>query len=544
MYWMPRLGIRGRNGRDLSDALPCLDALRIVAHCVTLGFAMMRSCREACQPDRFVVHSRETSMTNTQTPSEGAVHGHATLSNDSLAPVTGKEKSWGWFEVFNIWANDIQSLFGYSLVASLFISYGVSGWTAFCALIFAGLLVMVLVNLSGRPGVDHGIPYPVLARASMGTGGAKLPAILRAIVAVFWYGVQTYFASTALALLINTVIGGGGGAEFLGLTPIDWLSFLIVWALQIAIFTRGMDWIATFLNIAGPFVYLVMIGLAVVLWQKSDGQLLSAAATIFANPEGTFTTELNGFIAIVGTMVAYFAAVMINFSDFSRYARNRSAMTLGNLVGLPLNMVLFSALALLITAGGAVVYGENLTNPTEILERADSAVLSIIAAVTFFAATVGINLVANFIPAVNGIANMAPAHMNFQRAGLVTSAFALVIGAFWVSFISEVGIGGFVNTLGATLAPLYGIMIVDYYLVRKQRLVIADLYSNDSSARYAYKNGWNRKAVLAFVLGATFSVATVWIDALSELTGYAWLLGALIGGGIYRVLVKNAIEPS
>lgn len=466
----------------------------------------------------------------------------SSLSNDSLAPVSDEQKNWGWFEVFNIWANDIQSLFGYSLVASLFITYGVSGWTAFSALIVAGLLVMVLVNLSGRPGVDYGIPYPVLARASMGTSGAKLPAILRAVVAVFWYGVQTYFASTALALLINTLVGSsGGGTEYLGLSTIDWISFLIVWALQIAIFSRGMAWIGTFLNVAGPFVYAVMIGLAVVLWQKSDGQLFSAAATIFANPEASFMTELNGFIAIVGTMVAYFAAVMINFSDFSRYAKDRKSMTLGNLVGLPLNMVLFSALALIITAGGAVVYGENMVNPTEILERADSAVLSVIAAITFFAATVGINLVANFIPAVNGIANMAPASMNFQRAGLITSLFALVIGGFWVSFISEVGIGGFVNTLGATLAPLYGIMVVDYYLVRKQRLIIADLYSTDPKASYAYTNGWNRKAVIAFALAALFSVATVWIDALSELTGYAWLLGALLGGGIYWKLASKSL---
>ncbi len=460
----------------------------------------------------------------------------SSLSNDSLAPIPGEGQTWGWFEIFNIWSNDIQSLFGYSLVASLFISYGVSGWTAFSALIVAGLLVMFLVNLSGRAGVDHGIPYPVLARASMGVRGAKLPAILRATVAVFWYGVQTYFASTALALLITTLIGSGPTGEYLGLTPVGWFSFIVVWAFQIYIFSRGMAWIGTFLNIAGPFVYLVMMVLAVVLWQKSEGRLFSEAATIFTNPDSTFTSELNGFIAIVGTMVSYFAAVLINFSDFSRYSKSRTSMIVGNLAGLPLNMVLFSALALLITAGGAVVYGEKLTNPTEILERADSTILSLIAAITFFAATVGINLVANFIPAVNGIANLAPSHLNFQKAGLITSLFALVIGGLWVSFISEVGISGFVNTLGATLAPLYGIMIVDYYLIRQQRLVVDDLYSADPDARYAYRGGWNDKAVIAFAIAATFSIATVWVEALSVLTGYAWLIGAIIGGVIYRFL--------
>lgn len=457
---------------------------------------------------------------------------------DTLNPVTPAEKNWGWFAIFNIWANDVQSLFGYSLVASLFISFGVSGWTAFAALIAAGLFVMFLVNLSGAPGEKYGIPYPVLARASLGTQGAKLPAILRAIVAVFWYGVQVYFASTAVALLIRSLTGISGGTEVLGLTGVDWVSFIVVWAFHIVIFWRGMDWVETFLNIAGPFVYLVMIGLVIVLWQKADGQLLEAARTIFVQPDATFLTEFNGFVAIVGTMVAYFAAVMINFSDFSRYAKDKPAMVRGNLAGLPFNMILFSALALLTTAGAAVVYGEAIINPTEIVERTDSVLLSIIAAITFFAATVGINLVANFIPAVNGIANLAPRKISFRMAGLITSGFAFVIGGLWTSFIANFGIGGFVNTLGATLAPIYGIMIVDYYMLRRQTLDVAGLY-DEVGGPYRFGNGWNNPAVVAFAIAALFSVATVWVPALAVLSGYAWVIGALIGGALYYMLAKR-----
>ena len=454
------------------------------------------------------------------------------VAQDALRPVTEQEKTWGWFAIFNVWANDIQSLFGYSLVASLFISYGVSGWTAFAALITAGLMVMFLVNLSGAAGEKYGIPYPVFARASMGTQGAKLPAVLRAVVAVFWYGVQVYFASTALALLIRSLTGITGGAEMLGLTAVDWLSFVLVWGFHIVIFWRGMGWVEGFLNIAGPFVYAVMIGLVVVLWIKSDGQLLSQAQTIFANPEGTWGTEFAGFVAIIGTMVAYFAAVMINFSDFSRYAKDKRAMVKGNLAGLPFNMILFSALALLTTAGAAVVYGEAIINPTEIVGRTDSVILGIIAAVTFFAATVGINLVANFIPAVNGIANLAPETIGFRKAGLITSGFALVIGGLWTAVISEIGISGFVNTLGATLAPLYGILVVDYYLIRRQKLNRDELY-NMSGGAYHYGNGWHDNALVAFGIGAVFSVATVWVPALGALTGYAWIIGAALGGAIY-----------
>ena len=460
---------------------------------------------------------------------------------DTLNPVTKDEKSWGWFAIFNIWANDIQSLFGYTLVASLFISYGVSGWTAFAALITAGLMVMFLVNLSGAPGERYGVPYPVFARASMGTAGAKLPALLRATVAVFWYGVQVYFASTALALLIQSLTGVSGGATFLGLSAVDWLSFVIVWAFHIFIFWQGMGWVETFLNVAGPFVYLVMIGLVVVLWRQADGQLLFAAQTIFANPNATFGSEFRGFVAIIGTMVAYFAAVMINFSDFSRYAKNRQAMVLGNLAGLPLNMIFFSALALLTTAGAAVVYGEEIINPTQIVERTDSVLLSVVAALTFFAATVGINLVANFIPSVNGIANLSPSRIGFRTAGLITSVFALVIGGFWNSYISAFGISSFVNTLGATLAPLYGIMIVDYFLLRRQVLERDDLYELESGP-YHYGNGWNDAALIAFGCAAIFSVATVWVPVLAALSGYAWLIGAMLGGAIYYALARKRVS--
>jgi len=205
-------------------------------------------------------------------------------------------------------------------------------------------------------------------------------------------------------------------------------------------------------------------------------------------------------------------------------------------------MILFSALALLTTGGAAVVFGEEIINPTEIVQRTDSVLLGIIAAITFFAATVGINLVANFIPAVNGIANLNPEKISFRTAGLITSVFALVIGGFWNSFISEFGIAGFVNTLGATLAPIFGIMIVDYYWHRRQELKLDELYDMEGGA-YHYQNGWNQSAVKAFVLAAIFSVATVWVPWFAFLEGYGWIIGALLGAAIYHGMAKGSVKP-
>jgi NCS1 family nucleobase:cation symporter-1 len=224
-----------------------------------------------------------------------------------------------------------------------------------------------------------------------------------------------------------------------------------------------------------------------------------------------------------------------------RYAKDKRTMKLGNLAGLPFNMILFSALALLTTGGAAVVFGEELINPTEIVERTDSVILGVIAAITFFAATVGINLVANFIPAVNGIANLAPEKISFRKAGLITSIFALVIGGFWNSFISQFGISGFVNTLGAVLAPIFGIMIVDYYRHRKQELNLADLYDMNGGV-YHYDNGWNGTAVKAFGVASTFSVVTVWVPWFAVLSGFNWVVGAILGGVIYNALAKDHVK--
>ena len=175
------------------------------------------------------------------------------LYNADLAPTPKGKKNWGWFEIFNVWANDVQSLFGYTLAASLFLASGLNGWAVFLALILAGFFIMWLVNLSGKPSVKHGIPYPVFARVSMGVFGANFPAMARGLVAMFWYGAQTYAASTAVALLL-TALGATGSGEFLGMNSTMWISFIFVSGFQIYLFWQGIDLIRRFLNFAGPAV--------------------------------------------------------------------------------------------------------------------------------------------------------------------------------------------------------------------------------------------------------------------------------------------------
>lgn len=468
------------------------------------------------------------------------------LYNEDLAPLVRERRSWGWFEIFNVWSNDIQSLAGYTLAASLFITAGISGWWVFGAILLAGLIIKVLCDLAGAPSVKYGIPYPVLARASMGVRGAQFPAVVRAVVAIFWYGVQTFFASTAIALALNALLGSPGGATFLGLDWVGWVSYVVASLLQIYLFLGGIEKIGGFLNVVGPAVYVVMIALLIVIWVQAGPDMLTAVGSIFASEDHSAGTVIMGFIGVVGTMIAYFAAVVINFGDFARNCRTVDSMRLGNTTGLIFSLALFTFLSVFTTAGAYMVYqggvGEPLTNPTDIVAQVDNVFLTVLAAVTFLLATLGINVVANFIPPAYSLSNIAPSRISFRTAGIITAAAGFIIGALWVSTISQMGLPKFVDTLGAVLAPLYGIIVADYYLLRRRELQLQDLYTMRTDGAYWFDAGWNGRAIIAFAVAAIFSVATVWVPAMADLAGFAWVLGALLGGLVHWVLMRGRIR--
>ena len=473
------------------------------------------------------------------------------LYNKDLAPTPSSEKKWGWFEIFNVWANDVQSLFGYTLAASLFIASGLNGWAVFLALILAGFFIMWLVNLSGKPSVKHGIPYPVFARVSMGVFGANFPAMARGLVAMFWYGAQTYAASTAVALLITGLTGIQGEPVLLGMSGVMWISFIFVSLFQVYLFWQGIDLVRRFLNFAGPAVYIVMIVLMIAIWAKAGGGLLSEVGEIFSGGERSGGFEglgsFGAFLAVFSIMVGYFAAVVINFGDFARFVKNEDEMKKGNLWGLVGNVVFFSFITLMITGGTIAIFGEYIAQPTEMVAKVDNLLLTLIAAFAFFAATVGINMVANFIPPAYDLANLMPNKINFRTGGLITAFFGFVIGGLWVAVITQMGMFPFVNTLGAILAPVFGIMIVDYYVIKNQKLDVDDLFSDKESGKYHYNGGFNGKAMLAWVISGYVAVGSVWPNILfaglddffANLGGgggYAWMIGAALGAIIHMAI--------
>jgi len=473
------------------------------------------------------------------------------LYNKDLAPTPSSEKKWGWFEIFNVWANDVQSLFGYTLAASLFLASGLNGWAVFVALILAGFFIMWLVNLSGKPSVKHGIPYPVFARVSMGVFGANFPAMARGLVAMFWYGAQTYAASTAVALLITALTGIQGEPFLLGMSGVMWVSFIFVSVFQVYLFWQGVDLVRRFLNFAGPAVYVVMVVLMIAIWAKAGGGLLSEVGEIFSGGERSGGFEglgsFGAFLAVFSIMVGYFAAVVINFGDFARFVKNEDEMKKGNLWGLVGNVIFFSFITLMITGGTIAIFGEYIAQPTDMVAKVDNLLLTIIAAFAFFAATVGINMVANFIPPAYDLANLMPDKINFRIGGLITAIFGFIIGGLWVAVITQMGMFPFVNTLGAILAPVFGIMIVDYYVIKKQKLDVDDLFSDSASGKYHYNGGFNGKAMLAWLISGYVAVGSVWPNilfaGLDEFFanlggggGYAWMIGAALGAIIHMAI--------
>jgi len=410
------------------------------------------------------------------------------------------------------------------------------------------------VNLSGKPSVKHGIPYPVFARVSMGVFGANFPAMARGLVAMFWYGAQTYAASTAVALLITGITGNPGTEMFLGMTGVMWVSFIFVSAFQVYLFWQGVDLVKKFLNFAGPAVYVVMIVLMIVIWFKAGGGLLSEVGQIFSGGERSGGFEglgsFGAFLAVFSIMVGYFAAVVINFGDFARFVKDEDEMKKGNLWGLVGNVIFFSFITLMITGGTIAIFGEYVANPTDMVAKVDNIVLTIVAAFAFFAATVGINMVANFIPPAYDLANLVPSKINFRTGGLITAGFGFIIGGMWVAVITQMGLFPFVNTLGAILAPVFGIMISDYYIIKKEQLSVDDLFTESAKGKYHYNGGFNGKAMLAWLISGYIAVGTVWpnilVFGLSDFFanlggggGYAWIIGASLGAAIHLAISKR-----
>ena len=462
------------------------------------------------------------------------------LYNEDLAPAA--VRNWGPFSIFNVWTSDVHSLWGYYLAASLFLLCG-SFVNFIIAIGIGSLVIYFLMSLVGNAGVKTGVPYPVLARASFGVFGANVPALVRAIVACFWYGAQTSAASGAIVALlirIDAIKQFHESTHVLGHSGLEVICYVVIWALQLLVIQRGMETVRKFQDWAGPAVWVMMLILAIGLVIKAGGVSFSAAIPSDVLLEKTKDAGVPGapgsfasLMAVAATWITYFAALYLNFCDFSRYAPDVKAVRTGNIWGLPVNLVLFSLVAGVTTIAAYQVYGEVLLHPDQISAKFDSWFLALLAALTFAVATLGINVVANFVSPAFDFSNVFPRHIDFKKGGYIAALIALVLYPFapW-----EGSAASFVGAIGATMGPIFGVMMVDYYLIAKGAVNVPALYQENGE--YRYSGGWNWAAIGAAVIGALFSsILPNFTSLLPAWWGvYGWFFGVAIAGVVYYAL--------
>jgi nucleobase:cation symporter-1, NCS1 family len=468
------------------------------------------------------------------------------LTNKDLAPL--RNQSWGSYNIFAFWMSDVHSVGGYVTAGSLFM-LGLSSWQVLVALVVGIAIVNVFCNLVAKPSQQAGVPYPVICRASFGVLGANIPAIVRGLIAVAWYGIQTYLASSALNVVLLKLWPGllpyadVHQHGLLGLSTLGWGSFAVLWVLQAAVFWTGMETIRRFIDFCGPAVYVVMIALTIYLIHRAGWGAINLTLGEVKYSGLASIPVMLGAIALV---VSYFSGPMLNFGDFSRYGRSFDAVKRGNFLGLPVNFLVFSILVVVTTSLTMPIFGELITDPVQTVARIDSTFAIALGALTFAIATIGINIVANFISPAFDFCNANPRRISWRAGGMIAAVGSVLITP-WNLYNNPEVIHYTLETLGAFIGPLFGVLIADFYLLRRQQVVVDELFSMSPTGRYWYRGGYHPAAIVATVIGAALAVVPVlWTGGpgMSTAVQYTWFIGMLVSLVVYRVLGQRSAVPA
>jgi len=476
------------------------------------------------------------------------------LSNWDLVTVNPNYKTWNWKDLFCFWGVNVQSIIGFSLIASLYTIYSLSTFVVFFGTILGSILVYFFANLIGKPSQKYGIPFSVLLRSSLGFKGAEFFGLIRSIVGIFMFGVQTYFLSKIIGYLIRIIIFSVDNTLLdqeifliflLGLNIIDWVSFIIVIIFQTLMFSVGAQFNKKLVNYSAIIVYagILLFFFTVLL---SDVKMTANAFISILDFKNFLNSDnIAPILTVAGTIFAYFSIIIISFGDFSRHVKSEDDLKKGNL-SLILNLIIFSFFAVFIVVGSDTFLNQKFedldrifTNPTDIIGKFDDIQITIIALFFIIVASASTNLVANFIPSQYSLINFSPKNLTLKSASYTISVIGFFIGIFWLTVLSQIGILSFVDTLGSFFGPIFGLMVADYYLIKDKNISNKDIYLADAESVYYFSNGWHIKAVYSLVIGFIFSSSTIWNINLMFLQSYAWIIGAFISSLTYYLLAKK-----
>ena len=475
------------------------------------------------------------------------------LVNWEIVSVNPNDKNWNWSDLFCFWAVSIQSIIGFSLISSLYLVYDLNFYVVFFGGIIASLLAFILTTLIGSSSQKYGLPFPVVLRSSTGVVGAKYFGLIRGVVGIFMFGVQTFFISKAIGYLLRILIFSINSeimekeillTFFMGMDLIDIISFIFTLLVQFYLFSKGQHVVRLIIKFSAFFVYFGLVIFLIMITEHYDEVLNSLKITLNFN---YFFSKSNipPLITVIGTMFAFYSIIILNFGDFSRYVKNKDQLIKGNL-SILLNFVLFSFFAILIVIGSDIILTKNmieldrlLTNPNDIIGKIDNTFLTIIVLLFILVASCSTNLIANYIPSQNVVINFLPQKLDLNKSGTIITILAFIVGIFWLPILSQVGALSIIDTLGSVFGPIFGVMIVDYFIINKSKLESKDIYSLESSGSYYYSSGWHIKAAYSIFIGFVFAASTIWNINLNFLQSFSWLIGAIMSFITYYLLVKK-----
>ncbi len=476
------------------------------------------------------------------------------LKNWEIVSINPNQKNWNWKDLFCIWGNSIQSIIGFSLIASLYLVYDLNVIIVFMGTLIASLLVYFFSNLIGKPSQKYGLPFAVILRTSLGVNGARYVALLRALVGIFMFGVQTFFISKSIGYLIRILIFKIDSSFldqniflifYMGLNLIDGIALFLTLFIQFIIFSNGINRNRSFINFSALFVYFGLILFLIIIVSENYNELISSLQLSLKTNDIISKNNLFPLITVTGTMFAYFAIMIMNFGDFSRYVKDEKELNLGNL-SLIINLAIFSSFAVLIVVGSDIMLLKNfvqidkiLTNPTDILGKFDNTYLTIIALIFILFATASTNLIANYIPTQNALINFLPKSLSLKSTGLLIIFLSLFISLFWLPLLSQIGILSFIDTIGAFFGPIFGIIIADYYIIKNKQIINKDIFSSNPEGTYYYSSGWQIKGLYAIIIGFIFSSSTIWNTSLNFIQSFSWIIGAFISWLVYYLLASK-----
>ncbi|WP_309081495.1 NCS1 family nucleobase:cation symporter-1 [Zhihengliuella sp.] len=460
------------------------------------------------------------------------------LYNQDLAPTKREGRTWRAYSIFTLWANDVHSLGNYAFAIGLF-ALGLGGWQILLALGLGGAFLFVLLNLSGFMGEKTGVPFPVMSRIAFGIRGAQIPALIRGAVAIAWFGIQTYLASVVFRIMIVAVIPGAAAldqSDYLGLSALGWISFVLLWALQLVIVSYGMEMIRKYEAFAGPVILVTMAALAVWMFVEAGGSIA------WSTPDSK--TGLDMWLAILGgaaLWVSIYGTFVLNFCDFTRGAHSKGSIVRGNFYGIPINMLLFGAIVVVLAGAQFKINGTVIESPADIVQTVPNTLFLVLACLALLVLTIAVNLMANFVAPIYALSNLFPKVLDFRRAGLVSGVLGLLILP-WNLYNSPVVITYFLGGLGALLGPLFGIIMADYWLIRRARVNVPDLYRDRPESEYFFKRGFNPRAVAALVPTAVIAMLLAFVPAFAVVSAFSWFIGAGLGAVVY-LLVADRRAP-